>query len=73
MAPWKPVDIDPINRNKIGEDDDKWGDDLMNALERRFNRQFNATLETSSDKDITLNRDKLKKKYDRIGFKSNIR
>ena len=63
MASWEPVDIDPTDHDEIEEDDDKWGDGLMDDLERRFNelRQSNATLETSSDKDITLDRDKLKK------------
>ena len=63
MALWEPVDIDPTDRDEIEEDDDKWGDGLMDNLERRFDelRQSNAALETSSDKDITLDRDKLKK------------
>ena len=45
MASWEPVDIDPTDRDGIGEEDDKWGDDLMNNLERRFNelRQFNES------------------------------
>ena len=40
MASWEPVDID---RDKIADEDDKWDDDLMSDLERRFNklRQFN--------------------------------
>ena len=43
----EPVDIDPIDRDGIKEVNDKWDDDLMNDLERRFNelRHFNPTLE----------------------------
>ena len=54
MASCEPVDIDPTDRDEIGEEDDKWDDNLMNELERRFEelKQFNATLETSSDKDV---------------------
>ena len=51
MASWEPVDIDPIDRDEIVEEDDKWDDNLMNELEERFNKlkEFNATLMTSSD------------------------
>ena len=49
MASWEPVDID---RDEIADGDDKWDDDLMGYLERRFNqlRQFNFTLNESFDK-----------------------
>ena len=62
MASCEPVDIDPTDRDKTGEENDEWGDDLMNDLERRFNelKQFNARLETSSDTDIMLEKNKLK-------------
>ena len=33
----EPVDINPIDRNEIGEEDDDWGNDLMTDSERRFN------------------------------------
>ena len=36
MASWEPVDIDPFDRDEIGEEDDKWGDDLMNDLRNRL-------------------------------------
>ena len=54
MASWEPVDIDPTDHDEIGEEDDKWGDDLMKDLERRFNeqRQFSEKLETSSNEDF---------------------
>ena len=29
MASWEPGDIDPTNRDGIGEEDDEWGDDLV--------------------------------------------
>ena len=43
--PWEPVDINPIDRDEIADEDDKWDDDLMNALESRFDqlRQFNES------------------------------
>ena len=66
MALWGPEDIDPTNRDEIGEKDDEWCDDLMDDLERRFNKlkHFNARLETSPDKDvgsITLEQRRVKK------------
>ena len=53
MALWEPVDVDPIGGDEIGEEDDKWDDDLMNDLEKRFEelRRFNKTFEGSRDKD----------------------
>ena len=56
MASWEPVDID---RDEIGEGDDRWDDDVMKDLELRFNklRQFNSTLSETHDKnliDITI-------------------
>ena len=62
----EPVDIDPIDRDEMGEENDEWGDDLMNDLEKRFNdlRRFNATLEEFPDKDvgdIVLEKHKVKK------------
>ena len=36
MASSEPVDIDPADRDEIGEEDNEWGDDLMTDLERRF-------------------------------------
>ena len=68
MASWKPVDIDPIDRDEIIEEDDKWDDNLMDKPEERFDKlkKFNATLGISSDKDVEYNItiDKLKlKKY----------
>ena len=46
MASWEQVDIDPTDHDETEEDNDKWGDDLMNDLERRFNKliQFNSRL-----------------------------
>ena len=54
MASWEPVDIYPIDRDEIAEEDDKWDDDLMTDLEKRFEeqRQFNKTLVESGDKNI---------------------
>ena len=54
MASWEPVDIDPIDRDEIGEEDYEWDDDLMADLEKRFDelRQFNRTLNESRDENI---------------------
>ena len=62
MDSWEPVDIHATDRDEIGEEGDEWGDDIMNDLEKRFEelRQFNATLKTSSDMEITHEKDKLK-------------
>ena len=50
MATWEPVDID---RDGLGEEYDKWDDDIVKDLELRFNklREFNETLNESTDKD----------------------
>ena len=70
MASWEPADIDQPDRDEIEEEDDKWDDNLMNELKRKFEelRRFNATLETSSDKDVEKNimLDKLRLKKDTI-------
>ena len=34
MASWEPIDIDLIDRDEIGEEDDKWDDTLMADLEK---------------------------------------
>ena len=49
MASWEPVDVDPIDRDGIADEDD-----LMNDLQRRFNklRQFNEALDESRDKNL---------------------
>ena len=50
MASWEPVDID---RDGLGEGYDKWDDDIVKDLELRFNklREFNETLNESTDED----------------------
>ena len=52
MATWEP-DIDPFDRDEIGEEDDRWDDTFTNNLETRLNklRQFNKTLNESTDED----------------------
>ena len=52
MATWEP-DIDPFDRDEIGEEDYKWDDDVIKDLELRFNklREFNETLNESIDVD----------------------
>ena len=58
MATWEP-DIDPFDRDEIGEEDYRWDDTFTNKLETRLNklRQFNKTLDESHDEnliDITM-------------------
>ena len=36
MASWEPVDIDSIDHDEIGQEDDELGDDLMDKLQERF-------------------------------------
>ena len=50
MATWEP-DIDPFDRDEIGDEDYKWDDDVMKNLEIRFNklREFNRDLNESTD------------------------
>ena len=54
MPFWEPVDVDPIDRDEIADEDDKWDDDLMNDLERRFEelRKFNKTWNESREEDL---------------------
>ena len=51
MASWEPVDID---RDEIGDKDDRWNDTFTNKLETRLNklRQFNKTLDESHDENL---------------------
>ena len=53
MATWEPVDI---NRDGLGEEYDKWDDDIVKNLELRFNklREFNKTLNECTD-EATIN------------------
>ena len=50
MASWEPVDID---RDDMEDEDYKWDDDIVKDLELRFNklREFNETLNESTDED----------------------
>ena len=43
MASWEPVDINPTDCD--GMEEDKWDDNLMNEIKRKFEelRRFNAT------------------------------
>ena len=59
MATWEP-DIDPFDRDEIGEGDDRWDEAFTHNLETRLNklRQFNSTLSETHDenlRDITIN------------------
>ena len=50
MATWEPVDID---HDGLGEEYDKWDDDVIKNLEVRFNklREYDETLNESTDED----------------------
>ena len=52
MSSWEPVDVDPIDRDEIADEDDKWDNDLMKDIEKRFEelRQFNKKINESHDK-----------------------
>ena len=73
---WEPVDIDPADHNEIEKEDYKLDDDVnfLYKLEESLNklRRFNEKLETSSDKDVILDKNILKPKYEKTGCKSNI-
>ena len=71
MATWEPVDID---RDGMGEGYDKWDDDVMKDLEIRFNklREFNETLNESTDEDTIEMTEKTKYVLKHDTCKSNI-
>ena len=65
MASWEPVDIDPIDRDEIREEDGKWDDDKITKIQAKLEelRQFNEKLKISSDEDfgnIMLEKNKVK-------------
>ena len=72
MAPWDPVDFD---RDDMGDEYDKWDDHVMKDLEIRFNklREFNETLNESTDEDIIEMTEKTKYalKHDTIELVAN--
>ena len=74
MATWEP-DIDPFDRDEIGEEDDRWDDTFTNKLETRLNklRQFNKTLNESTDEDTIEMTEKTKNalKKDTIELTAN--
>ena len=66
MATWEP-DIDPFDRDEIGDEDYKWDDDVIKDLELRFNklREFNETLNESTDEDTIEITEKTKDAFKR--------
>ena len=74
MATWEP-DIDPFDRDEIGEEDYRWDDTFTNKLETRLNklRQFNKTLDESRDETLIEITEKTKNalKQDTIELISN--
>ena len=75
MARWEPVDVDPIDRDGIREEDDKWDDGKITEIEAKLEeelRYFNARLETSPDKDVVnITLEKRKVKEDMIELVAN--
>ena len=72
MVSFEPVDT---NYDKIGNEDDKWDDDVIKDLEVRFNklREFNETLNESTDEDTIEMTEKTKDalKHDTIELAAN--
>ena len=66
MATWEP-DIDPFDRDEIGDEDYKWDDTFINNLETRLNklRQFNKTLNESTDEETIEMTEKTKYAFKR--------
>ena len=64
MDSFEPVDID---RDGLGEGYDKWDDDIVKDLELRFNklREFNETLNESTDEDTIEMTEKAKNELKR--------
>ena len=62
MATWEPEGIDIADRDDIEDEDYKWDDDVIKDLELRFNklRDFNETLNESTDEDTIKITDKTK-------------
>ena len=72
MATWEPEGID---YDKIGDEDYKWNDDVINDLEIRFNklREYNETLNESTDENTIEMTEKTKDalKHDTIELAAN--
>ena len=62
MATWEPIDITHFDRDDIEDVYNDWGDDFKNNLEVRYNklREFNATLNESTDEDTIERTEKTK-------------
>ena len=60
MSSWEPVDIDKIDCDAIADEDDKWGNNLMNNIEERFeelrqyNRNFNQSRDEATKEDASI-------------------
>ena len=72
MDSFEPVDID---RDGLGEGYDNWDDDIVKDLELRFNklREFNETLNKSTDEDTieTTEKEKNALKRDTVELVAN--
>ena len=67
MAAWEPIDITHFNHDDIEDVYGDWGDDFKNNLEVRSNklREFNATLNESTNEDTIEITEKTKDAFKR--------
>ena len=67
MATWEPVDITHFDHDDMEDVYDDWGDNFKNNLEIRFNklREFNETLNESTDEDTIEMTEKTKDAFKR--------
>ena len=68
MATWEPVDI---NYDKIGDEDYKWDDDVINDLEVRFNKLRDFDESTDEDTIGMTKKTKDELKSDTIELAAN--
>ena len=62
MASWEAIDISQFDRDEIEDVYDDWDDDFKNNLKVRYNklREFNETLNESTDEDTVGTTEKTK-------------
>ena len=67
MATWEPIDITHFDRDDIEDVYGDWDDDFKNNLEVRYNklREFNVTLNESTDEDTIEMTEKTKDTFKR--------
>ena len=65
MATWEPIDISQYDHDDIEDKYGEWDDSFVSNLELRYNklREFNATLNESTDEDSIRMTEKPKDKF----------